>query len=188
MRSKFEKRLFIGIPASKEIQPILFDIQSSIEYNPIQIRWVHPENIHMTLFFLGNVPLADIPKLTTALEEMLDLNHFSAYIKKTGVFSCAQNPKILWLGVYNDRQKIVKLHERVEKAVAPFKTGRKKERFSPHITIGRATRSYRKIDVLPFLKYVYSPIELYVNSVVLYESQLLPAGVEYKVLNKFPLN
>ena len=115
MRSKFEKRLFIGIPASKEIQPILFDIQSSIEYNPIQIRWVHPENIHMTLFFLGNVPLADIPKLTTALEEMLDLNHFSAYIKKTGVFSCAQNPKILWLGVYHDRQKIVKLYEWVEK-------------------------------------------------------------------------
>ena len=69
-----------------------------------------------------------------------------------------------------------------------FKGSKKNEGFIPHITIGRTTRSCGKIDVLPFLKYVYSPIQLDVNSVALYESQLLPAGVEYKVLNKFPLN
>ena len=185
---EFEKRLFIGIPAGREILPILSNIQSSIEHNPEQIRWVPPENIHMTLFFLGNVPLDNIPKLTNALKEMVDLNHFKASIEKTGIFPSTQNPKIFWLGVGNGIKKMSVLYEKVKKAVAPFKKGRKKERFSPHITIGRASQSSGNIDVFPFLEYVYSPRELDINSVALYESQLLPHGAEYKVLTTFPLN
>ena len=46
----------------------------------------------------------------------------------------------------------------------------------------------RKIDASPFLNTVYSPIEFDVNSIYLYESQLLPKGAEYKVLAEFPLN
>ena len=69
-----------------------------------------------------------------------------------------------------------------------FKASINKEGFIPHITIGRATQSCGKINVLPFLKYVYSPIELDINSIVLYESQLLPKGRGYKVITRFPLN
>ena len=65
---------------------------------------------------------------------------------------------------------------------------RKKENFIPHITVGRISQFYWKIDVLPFLKYVYSPIQLDINSVALYESQPLPKGTEYKILTEFPLN
>ena len=188
MRNEFKKRLFIGIPAGREIKPILFDIQSSMGHKPGQIRWVPPKNIHMTLFFLGNVCLDDIPKLTEVLENLVDLNHFRASIEKTGVFPSNQNPKIFWLGVGRGRRKMISLHEKVKKAVSLFKEGKKEENFIPHISIGRVARSYGKIDVLPFLEYVYSPRELDVNSVALYESQLLAEGGEYKVLTRFPLN
>ncbi len=142
------------------------------------------ENIHMTLFFLGNVPIYDIPKLTKNFKNAQDLNHFRASIEKTGVFPSTQHPKIFWLGLGSGKKKLIKLHEYVKKALTPLK----KEKFIPHITIGRTSQSYRKIDVLPFLEYVYSPRELDVNSVALYESQLLPHGAEYKVLTTFPLN
>ena len=188
LRNEFEKRLFIGIPAGREIKPILFDIQSYMEHKPGKIRWVPPKNIHMTLFFLGNVCLDDIPKLTEALEDVVALNHFRASIEKTGVFPSNQNPKIFWLGVGRGRRKMILLHEKVKKAVSLFKEGKKEENFIPHISIGRAAKSYGKIDVLPFLEYVYSPRELDVNSVALYESHQLPEGTEYKVLTNFPLN
>ena len=188
MKDEFEKRLFIGIPAGREIQPILSDIQSSLAHNSGQIRWLPSENIHMTLFFLGNVFLVDIPKLTKAIDDELNINHFRASIFKTGVFPSAQNPKIFWLGVRRGIKKMMALHEKVKKTAAQFKDCCQKEHFIPHITLGRAERSYRKIDVLPFLKYVYSPRELDVNSVALYESQLLPGRAEYKVLTRFPLN
>ena len=188
MKDKFEKRLFVGIPAGREIQPILSDIQSSLAHNSGMIRWLPPKNIHMTLFFLGNVFLVDILKLTKALKDVLNINHFRASIFKTGVFPSARHPKIFWLGVSRGTKKMMELHKKVKKTATPFKEGEQKEYFLPHITIGRAERSYRKIDVLPFLEYVYSPRELDVNSVALYESQLLAEGGEYKVLTRFPLN
>ncbi len=188
MKDEFEKRLFIGIPAGREIQSILSDIQSSLTHNSRQIRWLPSENIHMTLFFLGNIFLDDIPKLTKALEDELNLNHFRTSIFKTGVFPSARHPKIFWLGVSHGTKKLITLHDKVKKTARPFKKGGQKEQFIPHITLGRAKRSYMKIDVLPFLKYVYSPIEFDINSVALYESQLLSHGAEYKVLTTFPLN
>jgi 2'-5' RNA ligase len=183
LKDDFKKRLFIGIPAGREIQPILSDIQSSLAHNLRQIRWLPTKNIHMTLFFLD-----DIKKLTKALEDALNLDHFRASIFKTGVFPSARNPKIFWLGVSRGTKKLITLHDKVKKTALPFKKGGQKEYFIPHITLGRAKRSYMKIDVLPFLKYVYSPIEFDVNSVALYESQLLSHGAEYKVLTTFPLN
>ena len=188
MKDKFEKRLFVGIPTGREIHPILPDIQSSLAHNSGQIRWLPSENIHMTLFFLGNVFLFDIPKLTKALDDALNLNHFRTSIFKTGVFPSARHPKIFWLGVSRGTKKLITLHDKVKKTALPFKKGGQKEHFIPHITLGRAKRSYMKIDVLPFLKYVYSPIEFDVNSVALYESQLLSHGAEYKVFTTFPLN
>ena len=118
----------------------------------------------------------------------MNMDHFKVSIETTGVFPSIRVPKIFWLGIGNSQQKLTKLHKQIQKAMISFKGSKKKDDFIPHITIGRTTRSYGKIDVLPFLKYVYSPIQLDVNSVVLYESQLLPRGAEYKVLNKFPLN
>jgi len=63
-----------------------------------------------------------------------------------------------------------------------------KKTFPPHITIGNSLNNFVKIDVLPFLNTVYSPIELSVNSICLYESKLFLEGVKYKMLIKFPLN
>ena len=188
MRAECEKRLFLGIPAGQEIVPILTDIQSSIGYNQGKIIWILSENIHMTISFIGNILLDDIPKLTQTLKDALNIDHFGVSIEKTGAFPSTQYPKILWLGVGTGQQTMIALHEQVEKAVVSFKTGRREKGFSPHVTIGRTARSYGKMDVLPFLKYVYSPIELDVNSVALYESLLLPQGAKYKVLTEFLLN
>ena len=63
-----------------------------------------------------------------------------------------------------------------------------KKTFPPHITIGNILNNFVKIDVLPFLNTVYSPIELSVNSICLYENKLFPEGAKYRTLNEFPLN
>ena len=92
-----------------------------MQYNSGQIRWGSPNNIHMTISFLGNILLDNIPQLTQSIEKVLNLDHFKVSIKKTGVFPSIQLPKILWLGVGNDLQILTKLHAQVEKAVTLFK-------------------------------------------------------------------
>ena len=63
-----------------------------------------------------------------------------------------------------------------------------KKTFTPLITIGNILNNFVKIDVLPFLNTVYSPIELSVNSICLYENKLFPEGAKYRIPNEFPLN
>ena len=64
----------------------------------------------------------------------------------------------------------------------------RKKTFTPHITFAKIPNNFVKIDVLPFLNTVYSPIELDVNSICLFESQLFQKGAKYRILNEFPLN
>ena len=188
MNSKLNKRLFIGISANYEITPIFLNIKSSILYNSGKIQWIPLENIHLTLSFLGNISFEYIPKITQSLKDILSLDQFIVYIEKTGIFPSTQLPTIFYLGIGKGRKKLTELQKIIEKNIAPFKVNRKKKIFMPHITIGKTKQPCRKIDVLPFLKYVYSPIELNVNSLALYESQLSHNGARYKVITKFPLN
>ena len=109
-------------------------------------------------------------------------------IKSTGVFPSSKAPKVLWLGIGTGINKLALLQQQVEKVVKKYTDHYKKIIFLPHITVARIRNSNRKIDVLPFLGTVYSPIELKVNSIYLYESNLLPEGVQYSILNTFPLN
>ena len=188
MNSKLNKRLFIGISANYEITPIFLNIKSSILYNSGKIQWIPLENIHLTLSFLGNISFEYIPKITQSLKDILSLDQFIVYIEKTGIFPSTQLPTIFYLGIGKGRKKLTELQKIIEKNIAPFKVNRKKKIFMPHVTIGKTKQPCRKIDVLPFLKYVYSPIELDVNSVCMYESKLFPEGMHYTVINTFPLN
>ena len=69
-----------------------------------------------------------------------------------------------------------------------LKENYKNNTFIPHISIARIRRLHGKIDVLAFLNSVYSPIDLEVNSISMYESKLLPEGAQYTIINTFPLN
>ena len=113
--------------------------------------------------------------------------HFCINIESTGTFPSNDCPKILWLGINKGRSALVELFKKIEKAVIPFIEVGTKEHFIPHVSIGRTTKFYGKVNVLPFLKYVYSPIELGVNSVTLFESQLLPNGAKYSAITEFQL-
>ena len=80
------------------------------------------------------------------------------------------------------------LHTQIEKSLGAIEDKNPKKTFTPHITIAKFPKKFMKIDVLPFLNTVYSPIELDVNSICLFESQLFQEGAKYRILNEFPLN
>ena len=141
----------------------------------------------MTISFLGNVSKNDIQKLIKLLDKISFHGSFNIYVEKTGIFQSNKLQKIFWLGIGNGINKISALNQKIEKDLS-FNVKKKADNYSPHITIGRLKTSHGKIDVLPFLKYVYSPIEFNVNALYLYESLLHQNGAKYKVINKFPLN
>ena len=188
MKINNEKRVFIGIPIGCKIKSILPIVKSAINLNPNCIKWISSENIHLTLSFLGNIRVKDIPPLIESLEKKITSNDFQLTITSTGVFPSSKSPKVLWLGISKGIDELTLLQIQVEKSIREFKDNYENNTFIPHISIARIRRLNRKIDVLPFLNSVYSPIELEVNSFSMYESKLLPAGVQYTIINTFPLN
>ena len=188
MKIKNEKRVFIGIPIGHKIKSILPSIKSVFTCDPPLIKWIPSENIHLTLSFLGNVSNNDIPYLVQSVKKNIECNNLHLTITGTGVFPSSNLPKVLWLGIGKGIDKLTSLQSQVEKSVKIIIKNSQKTTFIPHITIARIRRLYTKIDVLPFLNTVYSPIELDVNSICLYESKLFPEGAQYTVLNGFPIN
>ena len=188
MKINNEKRVFIGIPIGHKVKSILSIVKSAVNCNPNDIKWIPVENIHLTLSFLGNIANKDLPSLIQSVEKKITSNNFHFTITGTGVFPSTKLPKVLWLGISNGIDELTALQFQVGKSMRKFKENYQKITFTPHITIARIRRLHAKIDVLPFLNSVYSPIELNVNSVCLYESQLFSEGTQYTVLNAFPLN
>ena len=109
-------------------------------------------------------------------------------IEGTGVFSSVRSPKVLWIGIGGGINELSSLQSLVQESLREFTENYRKTKFIPHITVARIRGTYPKIDVLPFLNSVYSPIELDVSSLCLYESQLLSAGAKYIVLSEVLLN
>ena len=188
MKNNNEKRVFIGITIGCKIKSILPIIKSAINCNPIHIKWIPIEDIHLTLSFLGKIRTNNIPHLIESLEKKISSNNFQITITGVGVFPLSKSPKVLWLGIGEGIDELTSIQFIVEKSITKFREHHRKMIFTPHITIAKIRRIHGKIDVLPFLNTVYSPIELDVNSIYLYESQLLPDGVQYSILNAFPLN
>ena len=188
MKINLERRVFIGIPIGGKIKSILPSLKTSIHSSRDIIRWIPPENIHLTLSFLGNISDQDIPNIIQSIENCITSKYFKIIIESTGVFPSANFPKILWIGIGKGADELILLQKEIERSVRKFKEISRKEKIKPHITIARIRRSRLKIDVLAFLNIVYSPIELDINSICLYESILLPEGARYTVLTEFPLN
>ena len=188
MKINNEKRVFIGIPIGPKIKSILPIVKSVINCNPNCIKWIPLEKIHLTLSFLGNITVKDIPHLIESLEKKITSNDFKFTITGTGVFPSSKSPKVLWLGISKGLDELTLLQSQVEKSIRKFKDNYENNIFTPHISIARLRRLHTKIDVLPFLNSVYSPIGLDVNSISMYESKLLPEGAQYTVINTFPLN
>ena len=188
MKINLEKRVFIGIPIDRKIKSILPSLKSTVHSSINIIKWIPPNNIHLTLSFLGNISDKDIPNIVQSLKNCITSKYFKIKIESTGVFPSVNFPKILWIGIGKGADDLTSLQQDIEISVSKFKGIYRKEKFMPHITIARIRRSRCKIDVLPFLNTVYSPIELDINSICLYESILLPEGARYTVLTEFPLN
>ena len=188
MKIDLEKRLFVGIHIGFEIKHILPSLKSTIQCSSDILKWIPLNNIHLTLYFLGNTPVKNIPSIIQSLESVSVINHFKLIIEGTGLFPSVSSPKVLWLGIGDGINELSSLHSLVQQSVREFTETYRKTKFTPHITIAKVRRSYPKIDVLPFLNIVYSLIGLNVSSICLYESQLLSEGAKYLLLREYLLN
>lgn len=186
-------RAFIAIPLPADLQERIHREIHPLRSRMDHIRWVAPQNIHLTLKFLGDTPKEKLDALEAILaKELTQIHPFEILVRKIGAFPNLSRPSVIWLGVEGNEQ-LSTLHRCIQAVASEIESVPEKRHFSAHITLGRVRRQgYNKssrsqiraaIEESP----IYDFGKVSVNSVHLFESKLKAKGAEYRSLFKASL-
>ena len=151
------------------------------------MKWVRPENIHLSLKFLGDVEETREPELVAALQRAAGRGHeprpLTLQITGFGVFPDYHRPQVLWAGVTPD-PGLELLQHGVEQAFASLGFPTEARAFRPHVTLGRAARDARPRDFTGLEEILAGAdfdATVTVTEVDLMQSTLQPTGPVYQV-------
>jgi 2'-5' RNA ligase len=195
-------RLFVAIEmqaAWKEaFGRVQKDMQAALDRVPelsgVRVRWVPPEDIHLTLKFLGEVPASRLDRITWALESAVPRPPgFTLALGHMGSFSDRRAPSVIWAGIHDqplNQSRLGKLVEQVETWMASAGFPREKRAFAPHLTLARLPERLdpalrqRIAEVTAGFSPEAQPFT--VDKVSLMRSHLGPGGARYERLAAYP--
>ncbi len=184
-------RTFLAIALPPDIRDLIKDIQEKLKPGLKGIRWVRPEGMHLTLKFFGDVVQGDIVRISdVVIRRVVNNTPMELSIGSPGGFPSLKKPRVLWIGIGGDTQRLAVLQETIENDLEKCGFPREKRSFTPHLTLGRAVS---RNGVIPggedvFGKTVKSDTcRFNVRELILFESELKPGGAVYKKLAGFPL-
>ena len=188
-------RTFIAVPFPTEIIIKIAKITAYLQTQTPNkaLKWVAPENMHLTIKFLGDVLEERIPELTQCVQDALqNQTLFTVTIEGMGMYPNARQPRVVWLGI-KDEGNLKLIHHELAKTLQGFDPEPEKRAFSPHLTIARVRQNgghdtVRQIgEVLSQFK-VDSLGSFEVQTVHIFKSDLTPRGPIYTSLFALPLN
>ena len=182
-------RAFIAIEIPKEIKKQIASQTARLrQIVGRSVRWVSPENIHLTLKFLGDISSTNIDLLSQALNtEAGQYPPFEIDVTGLGAFPNLRRPRVIWLGL-NAPADLARLQHNLETATARLGYASDDKPFSPHLTIGR-TRERLAADEVQALSGALENVRVgllgkfAVENVHLFRSELKPGGPVYTCLS-----
>ena len=145
------------------------------------VRWVAPENIHLTLRFVGDAAETQIAALSQGLEAIAaGYQAFTLTLGKSGTFPSGRRAKVIWTGLTDERGSLSELQQKVEALVLQLGWEPEERVFRPHLTLGRVRQGIRA-PTGEWLEHP-PPMEFEVQEIELVSSLLKPGGAEYRTL------
>jgi RNA 2',3'-cyclic 3'-phosphodiesterase len=159
------------------------------------VAWVPPDNLHLTLKFLGQQSDEGLAEAVLALEESAaGRAAFSLTLHGLGAFPGLERPRVLWIGVAGGALELRSLQEAVEAALDSRGFSRESRPWHPHLTIGRVFDPVRwRRDTSPALRQSVARAattgfgRLGIGRVVLMRSDLSRSGARYRELHSVDL-
>lgn len=187
-------RLFVAIAVPEEIKAHLAALQRELRecLRRSLVSWTKPENIHLTLRFLGDVPSNRLDDLTVALAAAATpYAPLKLAVAGLGCFPTARRPRILWAGVRDEAGELAELARHIVRVTDSFSRQPVKEPFAGHLTLARVRRVGRE-DAASLDQFVREVAARAIGSwragtVDLVRSELHPAGSRYTTLARLPL-
>ena len=184
-------RLFVSVDLPRTLAEGVAEVQNEFE-DASGLDFVDPEQAHVTLKFLGDVPEGRLERVESALEQAVseaEVDPFDLEFSGVGAFPNPDYIRVVWLGVDEGAREMTALHESIEEQFVDVGFDPEDHDFTPHVTLARMKHAGGKDHVQERLEnYDPSPGTMRVEDVRLTESELGPDGPEYTTVHSVPLD
>jgi len=180
-------RLFVALPISSQLRERLALFLGELRQTDANPRWARPENLHVTLKFIGPFAGEQLGEIARALEKVAPRPPIALEIRGMGFFPNDRRPAVAWAGI-EAPPELAALAAQVDEALAPCGIARDKRAFLPHLTLARL-KEPRLSGPLRALA-ANSQDRVFGAQIAtefhLMESKTKSTGAEYTTLHSFP--
>ncbi len=178
-------RLFIAVELGEAVNARVACEIARVRRRAPEAKWVRPEAVHITLAFLGWVPDERVGQYRQALERVASKHApLTLYVRGGGTFGSSKRPRVLWLGIEGDVERLAEVQADLTKELLPLGYEPENRPFKPHLTLARA-RDKAGDKGLAACAEMLANVDLgesHVGELVLFQSQLSPKGAVYTPL------
>ncbi len=119
-----------------EILSRISDVQRKLEGTGASLKLVNPQNIHVTLRFLGNIQPSMVHKIYGEMEQV-DFDSFQVEVCRVGAFPTIRRPRVIWAGIQKNLDKLQAISRQLATRLHALGFPSDSRAFSPHITLAR---------------------------------------------------
>ena len=178
-------RAFIAFPVPEEVRRKLAKAQDVISQGMHHLRPVHPDAIHMTLNFLGDIQSSKVYTIGEVMQRVCDAHGpIELICRKIGAFPDLKNPKVLWAGLDGEVDALKNLQLDLQSQLSDLGFQAEDRSFHAHLTLFRIKRlkqlgALRK-RIEKVSKDDFGMIRC--DPMIFYKSDLQPTGAVYTKL------
>jgi len=132
-------RAFIALVLPDALREHLRGVQGCLSDNGLRARWVRPASMHLTLKFLGPLPLDKVAAVIAVLDQVArGCPPLQLTAAELGGFPHLHRPRVLWLGIGGQHERLRRLQQSIEAALATLGWPPEKRPYQGHLTLARA--------------------------------------------------
>ena len=183
-------RLFIALPLTQPVKERLGQLILLLSEKGGSVKWVAPENIHLTVRFLGDTDDRLVPVISENIDAVASqFQTFETMIDRLGGFPSVGRPRVIWAGIENPPEKLSQLAIQMEHRVRKLRFEPEKKTFRSHLTLGRVRRPEGLDQLVGYLSdHRLEPIPILLDRLCLFKSTLTPSGPIYERLHEARLD
>lgn len=155
------------------------------------IRWVPEENLHLTVWFLGEVSDQRATAVLDVLRPALTVPTFTLHAGGLGAFPPSGSPRVFWMGVSRGQQELSLLHDEVGARLSPWGFAAEGRPYSAHFTLARVKEPPKpaaRVVIRQLLRDAHADAgSCQIGALTVFRSRTLPQGSVYESLLRVPL-
>ena len=187
-------RLFVGVELDEHVKDAAAAIGESLRRelgDRIDARWIPAANLHITLWFLGEVNESRAQSTMDTLNRPFDEMAFDVEVSGAGAFPPSGPPRVLWLGVTAGGDSLARVHAELTRRLEPIGFEAERRAYSAHLTIARVRSVSRGVSGRDIRSMLQGRSDhagrCRIRAVTIFRSHLSSKGATYEALQRVRL-